>query len=101
MNPVQALQFYLFKIHFNNIIPSTPTLSKCSPSFRFPHENRECIYRLLSPILMKYVTHNDINWTIICRFYVNVSKEIWKALPRCTEKKGGGDKIMVDDTDNI
>ena len=38
--PVHALKSYFLKTHCNIIIP----YSKCSPSFRFPHENHVHIY---------------------------------------------------------
>jgi len=36
---VHALSPYFFQIHFNSILPSTPSSSKCSFSFSFPHQN--------------------------------------------------------------
>jgi hypothetical protein len=36
MNPVHALQFYFFKMHFNIILPCVLRSPKSPPSFRFP-----------------------------------------------------------------
>ena len=43
-NQVHALPLHLFKIHFNIIIPDTPSSSKWSLSVRFPQRNLICIY---------------------------------------------------------
>jgi len=42
INPVHALPFHFFKIHFNIILQYTPTYSKWSPSPRYSHQNPVC-----------------------------------------------------------
>jgi len=42
INPVHDLAFYVLKINFNIILPSTPTSSDLSLCFRFPHHNAAC-----------------------------------------------------------
>jgi len=39
MNPAHTFQTYVFKTHFNIILPSIPRSSKWSPSFRFIHQS--------------------------------------------------------------
>jgi hypothetical protein len=52
-NSVQALQSYIFKIHFNIILPSTCTLLKMFMfPFRFPNNISVCIFCL------HHVLHN-------------------------------------------
>jgi hypothetical protein len=41
MNPVQAYPFHATKIHFDIILPSTPTSSTMPHSFRFSKQNRK------------------------------------------------------------
>jgi len=47
-NPVHIPTFHLLEIHPNIIHPSTPRSPQCSPSLRFPHQDR--IHPLSSPI---------------------------------------------------
>jgi hypothetical protein len=43
INPVHDLTFYVLKIHFKIILPSTPTSWDRSLFFRFPHQNPACV----------------------------------------------------------
>jgi len=43
VNPVHALSCYLFKNHFNILLPSMPMPSNLSHSFQFSHQNYVCI----------------------------------------------------------
>jgi hypothetical protein len=43
MNKAHVLKSYFFKIHFNIIIPSTPSYSKWILSFGFPYQNLICM----------------------------------------------------------
>ena len=43
INPVHDLAFYVLKIHFKIILPSTPTSSNLSLFFRFPNQNVACL----------------------------------------------------------
>jgi len=47
MNKVQSLPFYFFRIHFNIILPSTPTSSKRLQPSGFP--SKVCMYCLSIP----------------------------------------------------
>lgn len=66
INRVQALQVYFI---FNLILPSMPTSSKCSLSFRFPHHNTVRIsaslhsYYKSSPFHSSRFDQADIDWT--------------------------------------
>jgi hypothetical protein len=42
INPVHDLAFYVLKIYFKIILPSTPTSSDLSLFFRFPYQNAAC-----------------------------------------------------------
>ena len=46
MKPVTAFPPYLFKIHFNIILPPMTSSSKWSCPFMFPHKNPTCISSL-------------------------------------------------------
>ena len=50
INQVHVLSSHVFKSHFNIILPSTPRFSKCSLSFRFPHQNFVYYHIFLLPV---------------------------------------------------
>ena len=63
--------FPFLKIRFNNILPSLPGFSKCSPSLRCPHQNPVCTSRLPHTCYMPRPSHsfwfdhqNDIWWGV-------------------------------------
>jgi len=43
VNQCRTLIQYFWKMNFNNILPFATSSSKCSSSFKFPHQNALCI----------------------------------------------------------
>lgn len=64
-NPVPTLSPYIFKIHFNIILPSTSRSSICSLSYRFSDHNSLYISDMSLPgfnILINQYHHNLRLW---------------------------------------
>ena len=59
MGPVHALLFYLFKAHFNIILPLMLRSSKSSLSFRFPNQKSVYKHVLLHTCYMSHPTNSS------------------------------------------
>ena len=69
LNQLHDLSFYLFKIHFNIILPSTARSSKCSLSFRFASQKLNFTH---NPIICNYIhwtTEGMGNKTVITNYF--------------------------------
>ena len=63
INPAHAFPYFLFKICFNIVLPSTAGSSKWSRSFTFLHQNQVHISRATCPaylVLLHAYPSNDI-----------------------------------------
>jgi hypothetical protein len=70
-HPVHNFPPYISKIHFNIILPSTPTSFNWSLPFRFPNESTACISQLSHPCYMPHPSYppafdhpNKIWWSV-------------------------------------
>lgn len=83
-DPIHALPSCSFKIHVNIFLPSTPTTSQWSLSFRFSHQRAVCISLPRTSHLSHFTYHS-------VEVYMRWRQPMWRrSLPLDRDKCGWG-----------
>jgi hypothetical protein len=93
INPIHALPHYLFKIHFNSVIPSTPRFCKWFLTFRFSHQIPTQGYE----ICWRDKLQTYLNALYECCLLVRIKHGVAASLLGCvgSERTSGGEAETV------